>query len=216
MKLSEFNTRMPQELIASHPAPVRDESRLMVLHNLYYYNHLMEEIRTAIREHRYAAFKAEALAALATGDDDVAHLQSAFELVKTVNLRSRHNEVDSLKWNTFRGSVSSVEDLVLAERLRELAFEGKRWYDLLRYAYRHMEGVDYTTIMADQSAAVTVYAPMLDLMKRKLSCKGNAVAAKLNTEPKLYMPVPLEVLNICPVLKQNPGYSSSENYSKNY
>ena len=160
--------------------------------------------------------KAEALAALATGDDDVAHLQSAFELVKTVNLRSRHNEVDSLKWNTFRGSVSSVEDLVLAERLRELAFEGKRWYDLLRYAYRHMEGVDYTTIMADQSAAVTVYAPMLDLMKRKLSGKGNAVAAKLNTEPKLYMPVPLEDLNICPVLKQNPGYSSSENYSKNY
>ena len=32
MKLSEFNTRMPEELIASHPAPVRDESRLMVLH----------------------------------------------------------------------------------------------------------------------------------------------------------------------------------------
>ena len=32
MKLSEFNTRMPEDLIASHPAPVRDESRLMVLH----------------------------------------------------------------------------------------------------------------------------------------------------------------------------------------
>ena len=42
--------------------------RLMVLHNLYYYNHLMEEIRTAIREHRYAAFKAEALAALSEGE----------------------------------------------------------------------------------------------------------------------------------------------------
>ena len=32
MKLSEFNTHMPEELIASHPADVRDESRLMVLH----------------------------------------------------------------------------------------------------------------------------------------------------------------------------------------
>ena len=32
MKLSEFNTKMPEELIASHPVPVRDESRLMVLH----------------------------------------------------------------------------------------------------------------------------------------------------------------------------------------
>ena len=32
MKLSEFNTHMPEELIASYPSPVRDESRLMVLH----------------------------------------------------------------------------------------------------------------------------------------------------------------------------------------
>ena len=32
MKLSEFNTKMPEDLIASYPAPVRDESRLMVLH----------------------------------------------------------------------------------------------------------------------------------------------------------------------------------------
>jgi len=32
MKLSEFDTRMPEELIASYPLPVRDESRLLVLH----------------------------------------------------------------------------------------------------------------------------------------------------------------------------------------
>ena len=32
MKLSEFDTGMPKELIASHPAPNRDESRMMVLH----------------------------------------------------------------------------------------------------------------------------------------------------------------------------------------
>ncbi|MDO4554230.1 MAG: tRNA guanosine(34) transglycosylase Tgt [Lachnospiraceae bacterium] len=31
--------------------------RLCVLHNLYFYNHLMEEIRQAIEEHRYAEFK---------------------------------------------------------------------------------------------------------------------------------------------------------------
>lgn len=31
--------------------------RLCVLHNLYFYNHLMEEIREAIEEHRYAEFK---------------------------------------------------------------------------------------------------------------------------------------------------------------
>ena len=32
MKLSEFKFKLPEELIATHPAPVRDESRLLVLH----------------------------------------------------------------------------------------------------------------------------------------------------------------------------------------
>ena len=32
MKLSDFNTRMPMELIASHPSANRDEARMMVLH----------------------------------------------------------------------------------------------------------------------------------------------------------------------------------------
>ena len=32
MKLSDFDYDLPEELIAFHPCPVRDESRLMVLH----------------------------------------------------------------------------------------------------------------------------------------------------------------------------------------
>ncbi len=35
--------------------------RLCVLHNLYFYNHMMEEIRAAIEEGRYAAYKKEKL-----------------------------------------------------------------------------------------------------------------------------------------------------------
>jgi queuine tRNA-ribosyltransferase len=31
--------------------------RLLVLHNLYFYNHLMEEIRDAIDGHRYDQFR---------------------------------------------------------------------------------------------------------------------------------------------------------------
>ena len=42
--------------------------RLMVTHNLYFYNHLMEEIREAIGEGRFAAYKAEKLAAMAEGE----------------------------------------------------------------------------------------------------------------------------------------------------
>lgn len=41
--------------------------RLCVLHNLYYYNHLMEEIRAAIEDGNYAAFKKEALEKMAQG-----------------------------------------------------------------------------------------------------------------------------------------------------
>ena len=42
--------------------------RFCVLHNLYFYNHLMEDIRGAIEEERYSAFKKERLEMLKTYD----------------------------------------------------------------------------------------------------------------------------------------------------
>lgn len=41
--------------------------RLCVLHNLHFYNTMMSEIREAIEEHRYASYKAEKLARMASG-----------------------------------------------------------------------------------------------------------------------------------------------------
>lgn len=41
--------------------------RLMVLHNLYFYNRLMSEIREAISEHRYTEYKEAKLAGFAAG-----------------------------------------------------------------------------------------------------------------------------------------------------
>ena len=43
--------------------------RLCVLHNLYFYNHLMEEIRLAIREHRYSEFKKSKLEGFLSKED---------------------------------------------------------------------------------------------------------------------------------------------------
>ncbi len=43
--------------------------RLCVLHNLYFYNHLMEEIREAIEEKRYASFKKEKLYGFGQGTE---------------------------------------------------------------------------------------------------------------------------------------------------
>ena len=41
--------------------------RLCVLHNLYFYNTMMEEIRDAIEEHRYAEYKAKKLEGMMSG-----------------------------------------------------------------------------------------------------------------------------------------------------
>jgi len=167
--------------------------------------------------------KAEALTALAADDSDI-KLREAFNLVLAVNSRSKNVETanDSIHWVAFNGGISTMEELVLNERLRELAFEGKRWYDLLRYNYRHVEGVDYKTTLFSQNergvAAVSNYngnAIMKTWATRKLA-NGDAVAAKMSTEPKLYMPIPLSDLNVCPALRQNPGYSTNDNVSKNY
>ncbi len=43
--------------------------RMCVLHNLYYYNHLMEEIRAAIEAGNYAAFKKETLERMQAGEE---------------------------------------------------------------------------------------------------------------------------------------------------
>ena len=165
--------------------------------------------------------KAEALTALAAADDDP-QLRQAFNLVQAVNSRSKNIETsgDSIHWVAFN-NLTAMEELVMNERLRELAFEGKRWYDLLRYNYRHVEGVDYSTTLADQNdrgvAAVSNYNSntMMKMAVRKLT-NGDAVAAKMSTEPKLYLPIPQSDMNVCPVLRQNPAYGSIDNYSKNY
>lgn len=43
--------------------------RLLVLHNLYFYNHLMEEIREAIEQGRYSEFKKAKIEAMRNGED---------------------------------------------------------------------------------------------------------------------------------------------------
>jgi hypothetical protein len=166
--------------------------------------------------------KAEALTALATADDDI-QLRQAFNLVQTVNSRSKTIESsnDSIHWVAFNSGIAAMEKLVMEERLREFAFEGKRWYDLLRYNYRHVEGVDYTTTLAAQAengvAPVENYNgnEIMKLAVRKLT-NGDAVAAKQSTEYKLYLPIPQSDINVCPALKQNPGYGTNDRYSKNY
>jgi hypothetical protein len=146
-------------------------------------------------------------------------LRQAFNMVQAVNTRALHaeNQADSLKWNTFKDfSKDQFEQLVMQERMREFCFEGRRWYDLLRYNYRHVEGVDYGTILADQSTLVRNYDEMLTLMTRQRGTDASGVKAKMANEAYLYMPIPNSDILVCPALKQNPVYKSSNDFEKSY
>ncbi len=123
--------------------------------------------------------------------------------------------------NTFSGFEGTLDELELAimdERARELCFEGKRWFDMLRYNYRHATGVNYNTILADQGGNYAKnYDAMLKLIARKYSSGGGSgVTSKMLTEPYLYMPIIQGEVDVNPALKQNPVYSDGGTTEKNY
>ena len=165
--------------------------------------------------------KAEAMTQLAADDNDI-QLREAFNLVQTVNSRSIYSgnlSADSLQW-TYYKTKADMEKLVLNERLRELCFEGKRWYDLMRYNYRHVNGVDYNTTLYQQKAQGKAFVrnntDMLNLVVRKYTSGAQAAASKMRTEPYLYMPVYQNEMNVNSNLRQNPAYSEANDYKKNY
>ena len=158
--------------------------------------------------------KAEALVQTAANDSDRVVLDQAFNLVQAVNKRSMAKNVsDTLQISAFPDR-ESMELLVLAERERELCFEGKRWFDLMRYCYRHMEGVDLKTKLADRTEWPTLYAPMLALIVRKYVTGGEAVSYKMKSEPFLYWPIQERELKVNNLLKQNPVFEQEKTTQK--
>ncbi len=160
--------------------------------------------------------KAEALVEMAADDNDEVVLRQAFDLVQTVNKRSMDkNAKDTLLYEDYK-TKADMELLVLAERERELCFEGKRWFDLMRFSYRHMEGVDIRRKIADQAAWAELYPPMLRLIVRKYGegGQGDAVSYKMKNEPYLYWPIQESELKVNNLLKQNPVYVQEKSAGK--
>ena len=159
--------------------------------------------------------KAEALLELADESDRVAQ-KAAFDLVEVVNKRSMLTSAsDLLKFDDF-ATKSALELLILAERERELCFEGKRWFDLVRYCYRHMNGVNIYQKMGDASNWPALYAPMTELLGRKSTenGQGSAIAIKMKTEPYLYWPVQESEMKVNSLLKQNPVWIQEKTSEK--
>ena len=123
-------------------------------------------------------------------------LRKAFNLTNAVYRRSNlaAADKDSLAFTTY-GSQEKMRDFVLLERQRELMFEGKRWFDLVRKARR--DGTN---------------GPMLDLAKRKYN-KPDAVKSKWIKPDMLYLPIFENELKVNTLLKQNPEYETEETIS---
>ena len=164
--------------------------------------------------------KAEALVQLGNNDKNDQHTIDAYDLVYQVNLRAvAQNTLADKKTSCALKPLNEVEGmelLVMEERARELCFEGKRWFDMLRYNYRHVNNVDYGVILANQGGNYgSVYEPMLNMLVAKYASGGSAVKANIKSEPYLYMPVLQREMDVNPALKQNPVYRSKKTSSKN-
>ena len=130
--------------------------------------------------------KAEALAQLGSNDD----LKESLKLVNTTYLRSNITS-DSLSFDKYADK-AGIQDLVLRERQRELMFEGKRWFDLMRLVRR----------TNSPSILLKFIGPKLtgDVMKIQ----------KMSVMNALYMPILQSELQINTSLTQNPFYVDTD------
>lgn len=128
-----------------------------------------------------------------------AEYETAFTLINAVNKRA-HNYTtsaakDTLVFDDYRTSQEKMEQLLLDERNRELMFEGKRWYDLVRIAVR--DGNNQRLV----SEAT-----------KKYQDKVNALKIKLADPNIIFFPYNKEELKVNPFLKQNSAYGNTEEF----
>lgn len=164
--------------------------------------------------------KAEALAYRNNSGD----LDKAFELVEAVYYRSNNKKYmeDNDKKNlllTKPGNAAGMRTLVLDERQRELAFEGKRWYDLVRLALRATKEI---VDPEDETQKVTVadIATTVDIIvKGKFIANQKSYANKMPSIDNFFFPISERDLNTYGgenegKLKQNPAYETESTIEK--
>lgn len=149
--------------------------------------------------------------------DSTDYKAPAAEYVEGADI-SAYARVQAALFSAFPTMMEELEVLVMDERARELCFEGKRWFDMLRYNYRHTTDVKYDVILGQQGGAFAKnYEGMLKLIARKYtSGGGSGVTSKMPTEPYLYMPIKQSEIDVNAELIQNPVYTDGGTIEKNY
>ena len=158
--------------------------------------------------------KAEAETQLAGTDGN--KLKNAFAIVNAVNKRSLDPlavNKDSLVYKDNYDKQAKLELLCLQERGRELLYEGKRWYDLVRYSYRHMTGVDPTKTLYEIDPKGSLYPTLDDAdneFKNILNAKYGTGVVKFKNEAFLYWPILQQETKNNKLIHQNPVYVETQ------
>ena len=127
--------------------------------------------------------KAEALSQIGRYDE-------ALALVNDLRIKRLMNPISS----SF--SPSAFEDMILEERARELAFEGKRWFDLIRMGRRN----DYQR----KSKLIEI------IIEKVPSTQKLLLATKLTNPWGWYFPIEADEMERNYKLEQNPYYAGYE------
>lgn len=157
--------------------------------------------------------KAEAMAQLAGSTD--AKMREAFNVIQAVNKRSIATtsiNSDSLVYSNYNKQ-AKLELLCLQERGRELCYEGKRWFDLVRYSYRHMTGVDPTKTLYEIDPNGSLYPSLDDAdneFKNILTAKYGNNILKFKNEAFLYWPIQQREIKNNKLLNQNPVWIETQ------
>lgn len=120
--------------------------------------------------------------------------EEAFNIVKAINTRSRMDTTaikKPLNLSNYMSRETSL-DLILKERLLELSFEGKRWYDLVRKALRE-KTTNNIKFVAD-----------------KLDSQSSVVKSKMSSIDALFFPIFYEEMRFNDKLVQNPAYDKED------
>lgn len=148
--------------------------------------------------------KAEALAQLISNNEtfteqDERYYNEAFALVNAVNKRSLCQPLSQIKDTLVASAYNTkekIELLVMQERQRELMFEGKRWYDLVRRSLRDGN----TNFLSTQ-------------VLQKFTSNTSAIQNKFRKLDAIFWPYNVDELKVNKNLHQNPTFGSGENNS---